>query len=102
MLASVNGKSVGMIPANYVTILGKRKGTRQTTPNQHTSTGQDGINPMHKQDNPSSKSGTEFESAFSSEILSQTSQDPFREQTMFSSKDASSQDAADILNEIEK
>ncbi|XP_012938488.1 peroxisomal membrane protein PEX13 [Aplysia californica] len=34
LLASVDGKTTGMIPANYVTILGKRRGTKSSAPSQ--------------------------------------------------------------------
>jgi len=34
LLASVNGHKTGIVPANYVRVLGKRKGTRHSERNQ--------------------------------------------------------------------
>uniref|UniRef100_A0A2C9JPI2 Peroxisomal membrane protein PEX13 n=1 Tax=Biomphalaria glabrata TaxID=6526 RepID=A0A2C9JPI2_BIOGL len=102
LLACVDGQKTGMIPANYVSILGKKSGTKHSTetPNQPSSVSTD-----RSTLGPESQLQQVFDSTQSqvSNLNESQLDSAFCEDTKTGLlKDDSSKSAADILNDVDK
>lgn len=97
LLASTDGQKVGMIPANYVTVLGKRKGSKQSNPEQPSivyskSSSSFGQSFPSNTKQASKLPDTELDSIYTSHSDTQS-------QMPCSPSDMNNQVAADILND---
>ncbi|KAH9491436.1 Peroxisomal membrane protein PAS20 [Bulinus truncatus] len=99
LLASVDGQKTGMVPANYVSILGKRKGSRHTNQTQQPLVNSDSSSTL-VQESQSIQQGSNLpESQLESAFCENSKQPTYLDEL---GQEVSNKSAVDILDEMDK